>query len=156
MTNVTNPTSGETAAEARALVTGAASAALATLDRRTGGPYVSLVNVAAAVDNAPLMLLSALAQHTQNILADSRASLLFTAPESDADPLTLGRVTLMGRVSRAPDDTARASYLAVHPAASQYANFGDFSFYRLDIQSAHFIGGFGRIVALTASDLMKL
>ena len=151
-----NPENEAIAAQVRALITGAASAALATLDRRSGIPYASLVNVAAAVDNTPVMLLSALAQHTQNIAIDSRSSLLFIAQAGGADPLTLGRVTLMGQVMRTYDDAARASYLAAHPAAAQYAEFGDFAFYRLEVESAHFIGGFGRIVALTASDLMNL
>lgn len=146
----------DAAGEARALVAGAASAALATIDRQSGSPYVSLVNVATTVDKMPILLLSDLARHTLNIAGDPRGSLLFAADAGTADPLTLGRVTLMGQLIRAPDNVARSSFLARHPAASQYADFGDFSFYRFVIAGAHFIGGFGRIVNLSGKDLLQL
>ena len=80
------PANSDSAAEARALVASGASAALGTIDRQTGSPYVSLVNVATSVDNAPVLLLSALARHTQNIESDSRASLLFTPEAGAAEP----------------------------------------------------------------------
>ena len=61
---------------ARTLVRCALKGALATIDRRTGAPYASLVTVATASDGTPLLVVSRLALHTQNIEADPRASLL--------------------------------------------------------------------------------
>ena len=52
------------------------SGALATLMAGTGDHYCSLVNVATAADGAPLLLISRLAVHTKNVLADPRVSLM--------------------------------------------------------------------------------
>ena len=106
------------------------------------------------------MLLSRLARHTRNLDADARGSLLFEPVGVAADdPLAAARVTVIGRAMRIdPADTvaitdARARFLARHPDAAGYAGFTDFGWFRLDIASAHFIGGFGRIIDITAADL---
>ncbi|MGC2219705.1 MAG: pyridoxamine 5'-phosphate oxidase family protein, partial [Pseudolabrys sp.] len=67
------------------------SGALATLMPRSGDPYCSLVNVATAIVGAPLFLLSNLALHTKNILADARVSLMLDE-RKDGDPLEGARV----------------------------------------------------------------
>ena len=141
--------------DARGLIAASSTAALATLDRQSAGPYVSLVSIAATAGHVPVLLLSELAQHTQNLIANARASLLFSAVPGVQDPLTLARVTLIGSLERTADADARNAFLAQHPAAAQYADFGDFAFYRFNIENAHFIGGFGRIVALSRNDLLK-
>lgn len=143
----------QAATDARTLIIAGGTASLATLDRQSGTPYVSLVTVAARPLFAPVLLLSGLAMHTRNLIADPRASLLYSAGLGAADPLTLARVTVLGRLGKTDDDEARAAYLARHPQASEYADFGDFDFYALNIERAHFIGGFGRIVELSPSDL---
>ena len=74
------------------------SGALASLIPPKGDPYCSLVNVATAIDGAPLMLLSTLAIHTKNILADSRVSLMLDERKA-GDPLEGARVMLMGSCS---------------------------------------------------------
>ena len=51
----------------------------------SGDPYCSLVNVATAPDGAPLLLLSKLALHTKNILADARVSLMLDE-RKEGDP----------------------------------------------------------------------
>src|ERR671918_2392133 len=71
------------------------SGALATLMAGTGDPYCSLVNVATAADGAPLLLISRLAVHTRNILADARVSLMLDERKR-GDPLEGTRVMLMG------------------------------------------------------------
>jgi heme iron utilization protein len=154
--HVPAPVTPEISAEVRALIAAASSASLATLDRQSGGPYVSLVSVATASNNAPILLLSGLAQHTKNIAVNPRASLLLAVPQSIADPLTLGRVTLTGRIEHSDDPATRAAFLQRHPAASQYADFADFAFYRFVVAEAHFVGGFGRIVKLMPADLSSL
>ena len=141
----------------RRLVRAALKAALATLDRSTGHPYASLVTVATDPAGAPLLLLSGLALHVQNLEQDARASLLFDGTGGDGDPLAGGRVTLIGRAQRVagPDlGTARRRFLARHPAAQMYAEFADFAFWRLVVERAHYVGGFGRIVSLSPPELV--
>ena len=139
------------------LIINARRAALATLHRTSVHPYVSLVTIAIDNNGWPLMLLSRLAKHTQNLEANPRASLLFEAPNvNGADPLASARVTVMGLASPTSSTTARARFLTHHPDAEMYASFSDFAFYAFATHSAHFIGGFGRIFeipgpALTAA-----
>jgi putative heme iron utilization protein len=90
-----------------------------------------------------------MAEHTQNAIRDPRASLLVTEPVPDgADPLASGRVTLLGLLSTVGDDdrpATRARYLAANPTSAYYIDFGDFTFYRLDVQSIRYVGGYGRM-----------
>ena len=129
------------------------SGALATLMPGSGDPYCSLVNVATAHDGAPLLLLSSLAIHTKNILADRRASLMLDE-RKPGDPLEGARVMLMGRLVATGDAKARVRYLARHPEAEMFADFPDFAIYRMDIERAHLVAGFGRIVDLAGKDIL--
>src|ERR1700682_3650551 len=129
------------------------SGALATLMPGTGDPYCSLVNVATESSGAPLMLLSQLAIHTKNLLADNRISLMLDE-RKDSDPLQGARVMLMGLCSKNPDSSIPSAYLRRHPEAEQFASFGDFSFYRMEITRTHLVAGFGRIVDLTPRDIL--
>jgi hypothetical protein len=91
-----------------------------------------------------------MAEHTQNAMRDPRASLLVTEPVPDGVtlPLASGRVTLLGRLSTVAEDdrpTARDRYLEANPTAEYYIDFGDFVFYRLDVQSIRYVGGYGRM-----------
>ena len=133
------------------IVRRALTASLATLDQSTGHPYASLVTVATAPDGAPVLLLSTLARHTRNLLADARVSLLFDGTEGTGDPLAGGRVTFIGRIEPTQDPTDRRRFLARHETAAGYADFQDFSFYKLKAEKAHFIGGFGRIIELQSN-----
>lgn len=130
------------------------SGALATIMPGSGDPYCSLVNVATAPDGAPLLLLSTLALHTKNIMADPRASLMLDE-RKDGDPLEGARVMLMGTLVPTADANARAAYLRRHPEAEMFAGFADFSFYRTTINRAHLVAGFGRIVDLAAPDILS-
>jgi putative heme iron utilization protein len=129
------------------------SGALATLMAGSGDPYCSLVNVASAPDGAPLLLLSKLAVHTKNMLADSRASLMLDE-RKEGDPLQGARVMLMGRLAVTEDPAARTAYLRRQPEAEMFAGFADFAFYRMAVNRAHLVAGFGRIVDLTAPDVL--
>ncbi|MCL4766398.1 MAG: pyridoxamine 5'-phosphate oxidase family protein [Hyphomicrobiaceae bacterium] len=146
--------SGAPGAEARRMLRRAGKAALATLDRETGHPYASLALVATEPDGAPVLLLSRLALHTQNIAADPRASLLIEAAGRGGDPLAAGRVSLAGRLRPAAGGTAARRFLAAHPSAAGYAGFADFGFFVMHLERAHYVGGFGRISPLTAVDLL--
>src|ERR1700681_4332094 len=82
-------------AVAKGLLRATRAGALATIDRNTGHPFASLVNVATDVDGAPLILVSRLSTHTANLEVDSRASLLL-ASTGKGDPLAHPRLTLLG------------------------------------------------------------
>lgn len=145
------------AERARTLLEGAASGALCTLAREPAGyPYGSLV-LYALDRGSPVFLISRLAEHTQNLLADPRASLL-VAESRPGDPLANGRVTLLGSCTllaaeqRAP---ARAAYLARHPGASGYDGFQDFSYWRLDVHAVRYIGGYGRMSWVKVDDWQR-
>ncbi|HWM47765.1 MAG TPA: DUF2470 domain-containing protein [Xanthobacteraceae bacterium] len=138
---------------AKKLLREARSGALATLMPGTGHPYCSLVNVATAVDGAPLLLISGLAVHTKNVIADSRVSLMLDE-RKEGDPLEGARVMLMGRAQQSDDAEVRRRYLARQPEAEMFAGFRDFAFYRIEPTGAHLVAGFGRIVDLAPADLL--
>jgi len=139
---------------ARELLTAGGAATLATLTAESG-PFASYVVTAPAADGAPLMLLSALAEHTKNLARDSRASLLFVRePEAGAETMTAARLTVTGRATRDDDAQARKLYVARHPDAARYESFSDFALYRFEIEAGHLVAGFGRIVALTKEELL--
>lgn len=135
----------------RALMRGQATAALGTL--MAGGPYVSLVLVAFDADGAPLLLLSRLAQHTKNLLAEPDVSLLFDATDGLDDPLTGPRLTVLGKAAACPDPEALERYIARHPSAAAYAGFSDFRLYKVRIARGHYVAGFGQIRWIEAADL---
>jgi putative heme iron utilization protein len=144
----------ETALAARSMVRAALKGSLASLLTPSGHPYASLLLTATEPDGAPVFLISKLALHTKNLSADARCSLLIDGTGTDADPMAGARITLIGEARPTSSPTARARFLARHPAAEGYADFPDFSFYAFDITSAHFIGGFGRIVDLKRDELL--
>ena len=139
--------------QARRLVRSARKGFLGTLEK-DGAPYVSLITVATKLDGAPTFLISKLAVHTRNLLADARCSLLIDGTSEDGDPLAGGRVSLSGHARPVNCDRVRARFLARHPEAAGYAGFADFSFYEMNVEKAHFIGGFGRIVTLDGSKML--
>ncbi len=140
---------------ARRLIRGADRAALSTrLAAADGHPYGSLVLMSCGQDAAPLLLLSALAEHSRNLEADERLSLLMDGTAGHEDPLTGPRLTVLGRAKRTDDPAARARFLARHPAAERYADFADFAVWRMAPERAHLIAGFGRIEWLPATDFM--
>src|SRR5713101_2064318 len=135
---------------ARSLLRRSRQGALATLMARGGDPYCSLANVATHADGSPILLISRLALHTQNILADARISLMLDE-RAEGDPLEGSRIMLAGRAEEAgSEDVAilRRRYLNAHPSAEAFVDFKDFSFFRIRPHAAHLVAGFGRIVDL--------
>ncbi len=134
------------AERARTLLHLARAGTLSTISRRhPGHPFGSLMPFALDGLGRPLLLISEMAVHTQNLHADSKASLFVTQAGWTGDPLAAGRVTLMGEVRRVPDPdvaAARAAYLARHEHASSWVDFGDFAFHRLEVGDVYFVGGF--------------
>jgi putative heme iron utilization protein len=134
----------------RTLVASAGRGALSTVAADPQGyPYGSVASYGLDDRGNPLFFVSLMAEHTQNAMRDPRASLLVTEPVPEgADPLASGRATLLGLLSPVAEDdraTARDRYLEANPAAAYYIDFGDFVFYRLDVQHIRYVGGYGRM-----------
>src|ERR1700735_4203558 len=87
---------------AQSLLRRSRQGALATLMAGSGDPYCSLVNVASHPDGSPILLISRLALHTQNILGDARVSLMLDE-RAPGDPLEGSRLMLAGRAEEATD-----------------------------------------------------
>lgn len=135
---------------ARSLLRRSRQGALATLMVGSGDPYCSLVNLASHPDGSPILLISRLAVHTRNILADSRVSLMLDE-RAPGDPLEGARIMLSGRAELAAEgelELVRRRYLAAHPSAEDFVSFTDFSFFRIRPTGTHLVAGFGRIVDL--------
>jgi len=103
----------------------------------------------------PIFLISTMAMHTQNLHADSRASLLVTQEDGSGDPLGASRVTLLGNVQRIPEPEvaeARKLYLAHYANSKYWVDFDDFSFYRMEVVDVYYVGGFGVMGWVAASE----
>ena len=128
---------------------------LATLSRKhPGHPFASVMPYALDERGRPLMLTSSMAMHTQNLMADGRASLLVAQPTA-GDPLAAARLTLIGEartVAKAEVEGARSAYLARHANASYWVDFEDFGFWRLEPVDLYFVGGFGAMDWVSAAD----
>jgi heme iron utilization protein len=141
---------------ARKLLRSSRQGALATLMTGSGDPYCSLINLASHPDGSPILLISRLALHTKNILADPRVSLMLDE-RAAGDPLEGARIMLAGTAEEArAEDTAalRRRYFSVHPSAEVFVDFKDFSFFRIRPKGAHLVAGFGRIVDLAANQFL--
>jgi hypothetical protein len=149
-----SPAKSEIAASGRALMRRAFKGSLATIQGGSGYPYASLITLATDPAGAPVFLISKLARHTANLAKDSRASIMIEETGALADPLQGARLTLYGRAEPTTEEAVRRRFLARHPEAAVYVDFPDFGFWRLGVEGAHYIGGFGRIFDLEPGDLL--
>jgi putative heme iron utilization protein len=139
---------------AKELLRATRAGTLATLDRHTGHPFASLVNVATDLDGSPIILVSRLSTHTANLERDGRASILLAAA-GKGDPLAHPRLTVLGEFVCSDNDLRLPRrFLARHPKSALYSGFADFSFWRMNVVSAHLNGGFARAADLTAQDVL--
>jgi len=147
------------AERARTLVYLESTGSLSTLSRKQAGfPYGSVMPYALDNCGRPLFLISTMAMHTQNIQTDSRASLLVFDTSTHEDQLAAARVTLLGNVlpvtlSELP--ASRELYLDRHPKSNSWVDFDDFSFYRMSVVDVYYVGGFGVMGWLTASEYLQ-
>jgi putative heme iron utilization protein len=143
------------AERARTLVHLGRTGALASLSRKhPGWPFASVMPYAIDDFGRPLILISSMAMHTQNLVENARASLLVTESES-TDPLGSSRLTLMGEFSKLADDDAKIArpiYLSRHENARYWVDYEDFAFYRMEVIDVYFVGGFGVMGWVTAED----
>ena len=125
--------------------------------KHPGFPYASVVPYAisgSSNNSRPLFLMSSMATHTKNLKANGSAALL-VAPNSN-DPLSAGRVTLIGTVTQIEDaqtEAAKSLYVNAHPQAQQWASFGDFAMYQLELVDIYIVAGFGNMGWVSPSDL---
>lgn len=160
-TELLRPTDQSALDIAHKLLTEIRWGALATLDKN-GYPMTSLINIAFDRDGTPLMLSSRLSDHTTNLLADPRCSLMISDP-GKGDPLAHPRLSLTCRAEFISDQRATPSYQRVrddflvrHPKSELYIDFPDFLFLRLEILLGRLNGGFGKAYQLTSGDIMSL
>ena len=118
-----------------------------------GQPFASLVTPACAPDLGVLLLLSSLSEHTRHLRAEPRCSVLVVGAAVGANPQTAPRATITGLAEVIDDAELKARYLAVHPYASLYAEFGDFALWRVRPMGGLFVGGFARAARLRLADL---
>jgi putative heme iron utilization protein len=151
-----SPTEPTFAERARTLVYRGRIGSLSTLSRRQQGfPFGSVMPYGLDDQGHPVLLISTMAMHTQNVRTDPRSSLLVTQPEAGADPLGASRVTLLGNVLPVPEpdvSAARALYLARYANSKHWVDFDDFSFYRMDVVDVYYVGGFGVMGWISASE----
>jgi putative heme iron utilization protein len=140
----------------RQLLRRARTCSLSTLHKGDGTPYGSLANIATDVAGWPLILISRLAWHTQNLETDTRASVLVGEIPETGDALVGPRVTVLGRFEPIEEVNLRRRYLARHPQAAMYVDFPDFSFWRLRPSSIHGVAGFGRIETLAPEEVFPV
>ncbi len=135
------------AERARTLVHLGRTGSLSTLSqKRPGWPFGSVMPSGLDPLGRPSFLISTMAMHTQNILDDSRASLLVTHPDAIRDPLGAARLTLMGKAARVPEEEVkqvRDLYLGRYEDAKYWVDFKDFDFYRMEVVDVYYVGGFG-------------
>jgi putative heme iron utilization protein len=129
---------------------------LSTLSRKQRGfPFGSVMPYGLDENGRPVFLISTMAMHTQNLQADPRSSLLVTQPDASGDPLGASRVTLVGNVLPIPElevAEARKLYLARYANSKNWVDFEDFSFYRMDVMDVYYVGGFGVMGWVSASE----
>jgi putative heme iron utilization protein len=143
------------AERARTLVYLGRIGSLSTLSRKQPGfPFGSVMPYGLDDHARPIFLISTMAMHTQNLQADSRASLLVTQ-EDAGDPLGASRVTLVGNVLPVPNAEvaeARKLYLARYANSKYWVDFEDFCFYRMNVVDVYYVGGFGVMGWVSASE----
>jgi putative heme iron utilization protein len=122
-----------------------------------GYPFGSVTPYCADRQNRPVIYIAGIAQHTRNILKDSRVSLTVFETNGDSDDVQArGRVTYIADAKpldpNEPD--TRDRYFRYFPASRQYAGTHDFDFFRLDPVRIRFIGGFGQIYWIEPGEFM--
>ena len=117
-----------------------------------GYPYATVLPYVLDEQHRPLLLISALAEHTRNLLADGRCSLAVLQKGAE-DVQAEARLTLLADAQRIEaDDLLRQRFLRYQPQAEDLLQL-DFMFFRLQPQRLRYIGGVGRMGWLEAAEL---
>src|SRR3954452_20877656 len=140
------------AIESRRLLRAARAGTLATSAK--GQPFASLVTPACSPDLSVLLLLSSLSEHTRHLMADPRCSVLVAGNAQTVNPQTAPRLTVTGVAEQVQDAALKARFLAVHPYAALYADFGDFGLWRIKPAAGLYVGGFARAHRMGAAAML--
>ena len=133
--------------------------------------YSTFVMTAFDYDLSPILLLSNLSEHTTNIINNNSISLMICEENNlydffpkfnkkfsgidYEDPMSRPRVTLIGNIKKTLDKNHQKRFLNRHPAAKLYSNFGDMNFYKIEIKTAHLIGGFAHVKWFKKNELIN-
>jgi heme iron utilization protein len=137
--------------EARKLLRAARVGTLASSAQ--GQPFASLVTPACTPELSLLLLLSDLSEHTRHLRGDARCSVLVVGTPEGANPQTTPRVTVTGLAEPAADPALKSRYLALHPYAVPYADFGDFAIWHIRPSAGLYVGGFARAARFRGAEL---
>ncbi len=154
------------ASEARQFLRATRSGVLSTFSSKFAGyPFGSVAPFVLDHSGQPIVLISTIAEHTKNIIANPKISLLVF--DGTEDLQASARLTLIGEAKQIDKDNEnlRARYLRYFPQAAGYFEMHDFNFYRIEIAQARYIAGFGKMgwisgkeladIALDGSDLIN-
>ncbi len=142
------------ALEARQFLRSTRSGILSTFSTKFPGyPFGSVAPFVLDHSGQPIILISSIAEHTRNILANPKVSLLVFA--GDEDLQASARLTLIGEANMIDKEDAnlRARYLRYLPQAASYFDTHDFKFYRIEIAQARYIAGFGKMGWVSGDEL---
>jgi putative heme iron utilization protein len=145
--NMADPTP---AWQARMLLRAIRTGTLATTT--DGQPFASLVTPATAPDLSVLLFLSSRSEHTRHVRADPRCALMVAGPAPEPNPQTAPRLTITGIAEPTPDPALKSRWLAAHPYAALYADFADFSLWRIRPLAGLLVGGFAQATRLRQAD----
>jgi putative heme iron utilization protein len=150
-------TTTKTGDEVLALIAREQNGMLCTLSTKLGGwPFGSITPYALAPSGDPLILISEIAEHTHNLRADARASLLVQDSRAASDPQAGARATLVGYAMPVPKpllESFSPVYLERFPNSASYFEAHDFSLFQIKVSRIRYIGGFGNIHWLDASEI---
>ncbi|WP_407291927.1 HugZ family protein [Stutzerimonas zhaodongensis] len=141
--------SAEAAKHARLLLLKEYRGVLSTHSQSVPGfPFGSAVPYCLDEHGWPLILISRIAQHTKNLKADARCSLL-VGERGAEDVQATGRLTLLAEAQVIVDpqaiEIAAERYYRYFPESRDYHRAHDFDFWTLQPVRWRFIGGFGAI-----------
>ena len=148
------------AAEAREFLRNTRSGVLSSFSVKFAGyPFGSVMPFVLDHNCQPIVLISSIAEHTKNIIANPKVSLLVFQSnnlKSAEDLHANGRLTLIGEAEQLEKNDAdlMARYCRYLPESTGYLDMHDFQFYRINIVQARFIAGFGKMGWLTGKELV--
>jgi heme iron utilization protein len=121
-----------------------------------GYPYSSLVDIAPLENGNILMLLSDLAEHTQNAKRDAKVSLLIAEDWISEQKLSKARVNFFGTLAKVDKSAHQQTYVSTQPNAEMYFSFVDFHIFELSVERIYVIAGFGKMGWVTKESYRSL
>ena len=145
------------ALEAKQFLRSTRSGVLSSLSIKFAGyPFGSVMPFVLSHDCQPIVLISTIAEHTKNIIANPKVSLLVFAGAEDLH--ANGRLTLIGEATQIEKDNAdlMARYCRYFPESTGYLAMHDFQFYRINIAQARYIAGFGKMSWISGEEIVDV